>query len=91
VKTKDQQATLMPHRLRDRLVGQRRATINALRGHLTELGIVAALRQAGVRQLPAHGDHTCVAAQIGCGADSRACERQAGSTVAFVGRLWPNW
>jgi transposase len=51
VKTKEQQATCMLHRVRDQLIGQRTATINALRGHLTELGIVAAQRQAGVRQL----------------------------------------
>jgi transposase len=51
VKSADQQATLMLHRVRDQLIGQRTATINALRGHLTEFGIVAAQRQAGVRQL----------------------------------------
>jgi transposase len=51
VKTREQQATCMLHRVRDQLIGQRTATINALRGHLTELGIVAAKRQAGVRQL----------------------------------------
>jgi transposase len=51
VKTQEQQARLMLHRVRDQLIGQRTATINALRGHLTELGIVAAQRQAGVRQL----------------------------------------
>ena len=51
VKSADQQAMLMLHRVRDQLIGQRTATINALRGHLTELGIVAAQRQAGVRQL----------------------------------------
>jgi transposase len=51
VKSAQQQATLMLHRVRDQLIGQRTATINALRGHLTELGIVAAQRQAGVRQL----------------------------------------
>ena len=51
VKSEQQQATLMLHRVRDQLIGQRTATINALRGHLTELGIVAAQRQAGVRQL----------------------------------------
>jgi transposase len=51
VKTEAQQATLMVHRVRDQLIGQRTATINALRGHLTEFGIVAAQRQAGVRQL----------------------------------------
>ena len=41
----------MLHRVRDQLIGQRTATINALRGHLAELGIVAAQRQAGLRQL----------------------------------------
>jgi transposase len=51
VKSAQQQATLMLHRVRDQLIGQRTATINALRGHLTEFGIVAAQRQAGVRQL----------------------------------------
>jgi transposase len=51
VKSIDQQASLMLHRVRDQLIGQRTATINALRGHMTELGIVAARRGAGVRQL----------------------------------------
>jgi transposase len=51
VKSATQQALLMLHRVRDQLIGQRTATINALRGHLAELGIVAAQRQAGVRQL----------------------------------------
>ena len=51
VKSEEQQALLMLHRVRDQLIGQRTATINALRGHLAELGIVAAQRQAGLRQL----------------------------------------
>ena len=51
VKSEDRQALLMLHRVRDQLIGQRTATINALRGHLAELGIVAAQRQAGLRQL----------------------------------------
>jgi transposase len=50
----------MLHRVRDQLIGQRTATINALRGHLTELGIVAAQRQAGVRQLLALPDAAAV-------------------------------
>jgi transposase len=37
--------------VRDQLMGQRTATINALRAHLAEFGIVAPQRQAGVRQL----------------------------------------
>jgi transposase len=51
VKSEDQQALLMLHRVRDQLIGQRTATINALRGHLAEFGIVAAQRQAGLREL----------------------------------------
>lgn len=51
VKTEAQQATLMLHRVRDQLIGQRTASINALRGHLAELGVVAARRRAGLRQL----------------------------------------
>ena len=51
LKSATQQATLMLHRVRDQLIGQRTASINALRGHLAELGIVAAQRQAGLRQL----------------------------------------
>ena len=51
VKSEQQQALLLVHRVRDQLIGQRTATINALRGHLAEFGIVAAQRQAGLRQL----------------------------------------
>ena len=51
VKSADQQALLMLHRVRDQLSSQRTASISALRGHLAELGIVAAQRQAGLRQL----------------------------------------
>jgi transposase len=31
----------MRHRIRERLVGQRTALLNALRGHLSEIGVVA--------------------------------------------------
>jgi transposase len=51
VKSADQQAMAMLHRVRDQLMSQRTATINALRGHLAEFGIVAAQRQAGLREL----------------------------------------
>jgi transposase len=37
--------------VRDQLLRQRTATINALRGHLTEFGIVAPQRRDGLRQL----------------------------------------
>jgi len=40
VKTTEQQSALMLHKTRDLLVRQRTALINALRGHMGELGIV---------------------------------------------------
>jgi transposase len=40
VKTADQQSALMMHKTRDLLVRQRTVLINALRGHMGELGIV---------------------------------------------------
>jgi transposase len=51
VKSVQQQSTLMLHGARDLLVGQRTALINALRGHLAELGIVVAQGARNVRQL----------------------------------------
>jgi len=42
VKTAEQQSVLMMHRARDLLIRQRTMLVNALRGHLAELGIVAA-------------------------------------------------
>jgi transposase len=51
VKSAEQQATAMVHRVRDQLVGQRTAIINALRGHLAEFGLVAAQRRQGLGEL----------------------------------------
>jgi transposase len=51
VKTPEQQAELMQHRVRDLLVRQRTQTINALRSHLAELGIVAAQGYDGLKAL----------------------------------------
>ena len=42
VRSIDNQAELMRHRVRELLSGQRTALLNALRGHLAEIGIVAA-------------------------------------------------
>jgi transposase len=42
IKTPEQQAALMMHRSRELMVGQRTALVNALRGHLAELGIITA-------------------------------------------------
>ena len=49
VKTIDQQAVLMTHKVRELLVRQRTALFNALRGHLAEFGIVAAQGSVGLK------------------------------------------
>jgi transposase len=41
VKSADQQATLMLHKTRDHMVKQRTMDVNALRGHLSEFGLIA--------------------------------------------------
>ena len=51
VKSLEQQAALALHRVRDHLVRQRTGTINALRGHLAEYGIVASALRGGLNQL----------------------------------------
>lgn len=51
VKTAEQQAALMLHRVRDLLVRQRTQLINALRAHLAEIGLVAATGVDGVKTL----------------------------------------
>ena len=53
LKTADQQAVLMLHRTRDLLVRQRTMLVNALRGHMAELGIVAPQGIARVADLMA--------------------------------------
>ena len=49
IKTADQQAAVLLHRGRERLVRQRTMLVNALRAHLAEFGMVAAqgLRNVG--------------------------------------------
>src|SRR5947199_6678139 len=51
VKEESQQSLLMLHRVREQLLKQRTATINALRAHLAEFGVVAAQQRAGLREL----------------------------------------
>ena len=41
IKTAEQQVVLMLHRTRDLLVRQRTMLVNALRGHMAELGVIA--------------------------------------------------
>ena len=49
VKSMDQQAALMLHKIRDLLVRQSTMLINALRGHLAEFGVVTARGPVGSR------------------------------------------
>ena len=51
VKSETQQSLLMLHRIRDRLIAERTGTINAIRGHMAEFGIVAARRGLGMKDL----------------------------------------
>jgi len=51
VKSEEQQARSMTYRVRDLLVRQRTQTVNALRGHLAEYGIVAPKGVANVAQI----------------------------------------
>src|SRR5205809_2768170 len=51
IKTAEQQGQLMQHRTRDLLIRQRTQSINALRAHLAELGIVAAQGREGTKAL----------------------------------------
>jgi transposase len=50
-KTREQQAILMLHRTRHLLVRQHTSTINAIRSHLAEYGIVAGVGRNGVEAL----------------------------------------
>src|SRR5215472_5334555 len=51
VKSAEQQGRLMQHRTRDLLLRQRTQLINALRGHVGELGMVAAQGREGLKTL----------------------------------------
>lgn len=53
VKHEQQQALLMLHRIRDRMIAERTGTINAIRGHMAEFGMVAAQRGGGLKDLVA--------------------------------------
>ena len=51
VKSEDQQATLMAHKTRELLIKQRTMSVNALRGHLAEFGVIAAKGIGHVEEL----------------------------------------
>lgn len=61
VRTMENQSILMHHKARDMLVGQRTQLLNALRGHLAEVGVIAAQGPNNARALArliAAGDAT---------------------------------
>lgn len=66
VKSEEQQAAMMAYRTRDLLVRQRTQTINALRAHLAEQGIVAPVGPAHVGRLAAviNGDDGALPAAV---------------------------
>jgi transposase len=51
VKSEDQQVTLMTHKNRELLIKQRTMSVNALRGHLAEFGVIAAKGIRDVEEL----------------------------------------
>lgn len=53
IKSVEQQAVMVLHRVRDLLVRQRTMAINALRGHMAEFGVVEAQGIAGAKRLMA--------------------------------------
>ena len=87
VKSVQQQTAMALHRVRDHLVRQRTGTINALRGHLAEHGVVASALRGGLNQLfavvEAEDDHRlpvamkkllCLLVEEICAADVRIGE-----------------
>jgi len=71
VRTLENQAALMHHKAREMLGAQRTQLINALRGHLAEIGVIAAQGPKNARELVgvvmAEGDETipaCVRAAL---------------------------
>jgi transposase len=54
VRSRENQTVLMHHRVRELLVAQRTQLINALRGHLAEIGLIAAQGPKNARELAAY-------------------------------------
>jgi len=79
IKTVDQQAKAIIVKHREMLVGQRTQAINALRGHATEFGVVAAKGAANVEPLLA-----VLAADTSIPATARAMFVQMGGHIAAL-------
>jgi transposase len=78
VKSAEQQGRLMQHRTRDLLLRQRTQLINALRGHMGELGMVAAQGREGLKTL---------LAIIAKGADERLPVDARASLIVLAAQL----
>jgi len=78
VKSAEQQGRLMQHRTRDLLLRQRTQLINALRGHMGELGMVAAQGREGLKTL---------LAIIAKGADERLRVDARASLIVLAAQL----
>lgn len=72
VKSAEQQATLMLHKTREQLTKQRTMNVNALRGHLSEFGIVVAKGIENVKEL------------IAVAADDAALPKAAKACVTLI-------
>lgn len=94
IKSPEQQAALMLHRTRQRLVRQRTMLVNALRGHLAEYGIIAPQGLPSVPKLREVAEKARGAPCLTWHGDASACSslRSRTSTAALVRssrRSWP--
>lgn len=90
VKSIDQQARLIVHRARQGFVEARAATINRVRGLLSELGIVLPLKAAAVRREAMIHTHVLKVGAAPCAARSIGWPRRwRGPTAAVALRLRP--
>jgi transposase len=85
VKSADQQANRMIFKHRELLIGQRTAAINALRGHATEFGIIAA---KGVVQVTALLDKLASEEALPTAAKNMFA-KWANTSAPWISRLTP--
>jgi transposase len=92
VRSIDNQAILMRHKVREMLVSQRTQLLNALRGHLAEVGVIAAQGPNGAYALAAAILRAIVPFRFACETPSRrlsvSCRR---STMRSLRSTAPSW
>ena len=81
VKSAEQQAVLMLHRTRELLVRQRTMLVNALRGHMAELGVIAPQGISDVADLVA----------VLMGRTRQACRSWPAKPCVGWPRHWKQW